>query len=679
MANEGKPDYTPDSKKIDLYEGLSKRIAREVEQGLIFDLDLTAELKQSGIVSSFVFKKKMNSIIVTLNHNYNGKVVISPINNTDWSKTQDNFEKRLKNRRVDKDHILQLSDVLDNNHERILRTFDDDSDKQQKEKLPITRTKKYTKDDTSSFEDWYSKLVQKYQDLYDVVNDNLPNLWHSLEFELAILKILNIKDCTLPFAGIVLGRPSSLKTVGIELFRKETDHTYYTDSFSAKSFVSHSMGVPKEQLQEIDMLPKIKNKCFLTPELAPTFAAKDDDLVQVLGIMTRILDGHGYESDTGAHGHRGYNEKMMFTWIGAAVDIPYKVHKLLTTLGPKLYFLRVPKVDNNSISDEDYYSQVNITDFGNKIRDIEVALFDYLDWFDICPNLISDEEEPSPPKIQWDFDRNEKQAVIDIIKLARLLAYLRGVVPTWHTQDTQGSEYAYGLPIIEEPDRAMTVLYNLARGHALSRGRNYVTMEDIPLIVKVVLSTASIERVTIFDLLLADEGKLTTSQIEVSLNVSKPTALRTMTELKALGLVDMDEVKESKNDQVYSVMQIKLKDYFNWFLEDEFKRLREGFKPTDNNNDSGSENNEKIVVTKGENFLTQLSVKGEEEQRKEKTPLSDIKNNDYSCYYCDYQTNNNKDYERHVVNIHGLGHPCYPTKPDMEKFSLKPQGKEWEK
>jgi hypothetical protein len=37
------------------------------------------------------------------------------------------------------------------------------------------------------------------------------------------------------------------------------------------------MGVAKEQLQEIDMLPKIKNKLFLTPELAPTFAAKEDD------------------------------------------------------------------------------------------------------------------------------------------------------------------------------------------------------------------------------------------------------------------------------------------------------------------------------------------------------------------------------------------------------------------
>jgi hypothetical protein len=34
--------------------------------------------------------------------------------------------------------------------------------------------------------------------------------------------------------------------------------------------------VPREQLVEIDMLPKIKNKCFLTPELAPTFASNDD-------------------------------------------------------------------------------------------------------------------------------------------------------------------------------------------------------------------------------------------------------------------------------------------------------------------------------------------------------------------------------------------------------------------
>jgi hypothetical protein len=147
------------------------------------------------------------------------------------------------------------------------------------------------------------------------------------------------------------------------------------------SFVSYSTAVPREQLEEIDMLPRIKDKLFLTPELAPTFAAKDDDLIQVLGIMTRILDGHGYESDTGAHGHRGYNERMMFVWIGAAVEIPRKVHKHLTTLGPKLYFLRLSSFNK---SEDDYYKQLG-DDFEAKIKEIRDALFEYLKYFEIRP------------------------------------------------------------------------------------------------------------------------------------------------------------------------------------------------------------------------------------------------------------------------------------------------------
>src|SRR5207237_2482325 len=121
-----------------------------------------------------------------------------------------------------------------------------------------------------------------------------------------------------------------------------------------------------------------------------------------------------------------------------------------------------------------------------------------------------------------------------------LLAKLRGVVPTWETKDTQGSEYAYSIATIEDSSRAITQLKNLAKGHGLSQGRNHITLQDIPLIVQVVLSTASLERVTIFDLLISNKGTLTTSQITASLNTTNPTARRTMTELKALGLVDMD-------------------------------------------------------------------------------------------------------------------------------------------
>ena len=423
-----------------------------------------------------------------------------------------------------------------------------------------------------SSEDWQLELVSKYRNLRNTCNDDLPGLWDSLEFELAIQKILNIADCTLPFAGIVLGRPSSLKTVGIELFRK-WHSVFYTDSFSAKSMVSHGPAVKKEELANIDMLPKIKNKFLLTPELSPTFAKKDDDLIEILGILTRILDGHGYESDTGAHGHRGYNEPTMFVWAGAAVDIPYKVHKYLGTLGPKLYFLRLP---NNSHSEADYYNNLDL-DFGDKLSRIRTALFDYLEWFESCPNMIDDlvdglHRQSELKKMTWDFGKNEELPKRYIIKLAILLSHLRGVVTTWgDTSDSQGLDYAYALAMVEDPSRAITQLMNLARGHALSQGRNYITIQDIPLIIKVVFSTASHERVRIFELLIEHQGKLSTSIITDSLNTSNNTAKRTMAEFKAVGLVTV------RNLTGYSgspEKQIMLKEEFDWFLSEDFSSVR---------------------------------------------------------------------------------------------------------
>ena len=107
----------------------------------------------------------------------------------------------------------------------------------------------------------------------------------------------------------------------------------------------------RNKLKKIDLLPKIRNKLFLTSELSPMFSVKDDDLIEVLGLLTRIADGQGYESDSGAQGHRGYSGTMMYCWLGAAVDIPRKVFKLLGTLGPKLYFFRMPWVP---VKEEEY-------------------------------------------------------------------------------------------------------------------------------------------------------------------------------------------------------------------------------------------------------------------------------------------------------------------------------------
>ena len=58
--------------------------------------------------------------------------------------------------------------------------------------------------------------------------------------------------------------------------------------------------------------------------------------------------------------------------------------------------------------------------------------------------------------------------------------------------------------------------------------------------------------------------------------MSSPTARRTMTELKAVGLVDFEETTNETAEK-----EIELKSEFHWFLDDEFAKLRGKFVPTD--------------------------------------------------------------------------------------------------
>jgi hypothetical protein len=353
-----------------------------------------------------------------------------------------------------------------------------------------------------------------------------------------------------------------------------------------------------------DLIEEVEE--YKAPELAPIFSARDEDLLQMLSILTSVLDGHGFESDTGAQGHRGYNEDIMFTWLGAVVDIPFRVHKQLSQLGAKLYFYRLPKVKHE---EDDYFNQKS-DDFAKKVQAISQSLNEYLDYFDANPS-ITFEAENKLPKVQLDETKDEDLAYRYIIRLGMLLAPLRAIVPTWETKDTQGSEYAYGIAIVEDPSRAITQLRNLARGHALSKGRNYIKVEDIPMLIKVVLSTCSIERQTIFEILLEHGGVMTTSQIVDSFNITSPTARRTMTELKATGLVSMYGVSPG----TYNLeKEISLKPEFKWFLSDDFKTLKEKYPLStiiyDNDNDNNSDKNNGTL--RGENSFNQNDYSTEE-------------------------------------------------------------------
>lgn len=512
-----------------------------------------------------------------------------------------------------------------------------------KENLSSISPHQYRVEQESNYEEWSSILREKYKNLQKITNDSFKGLWESLEFELSVQKILNIKDCTLPFAGIILGPSGGNKTLGLELFRL-SKNVFYTDSFSARSFVSHSTSVKREDLEKIDLLPRIKDRFFLTPELSPLFGKKDEELMDTLSIITRIVDGHGFESDTGAHGHRGYPEDIMFTWIGASVDITWRVHKCLGTLGPKLYFFRLSLIEKE---DDEYVNQMENDDFNIKLPQVRDVLTDYLEYFDRCPKSII---VNGLTKIQWDNSKDDKKTSKIILRLGKLLATLRALVTTYETEDTQGLGYGYNLANKEDPQRAMTQLRNLARSHALSQGRNYLTLQDMPLLIKVVFSTASIERVRIFELLREYNGKLTTSQIAGSLNMSNNTAKRTMAEFIAIGLVDLDEIENREK-------RITLKDKFDWFLSDDFQ-----------------------VVRKIPPYYSDLEEDKEaldNHNRYENERLMGVFSYDFTCYQCKFQTDSKSDYQTHWIKS---GHPgsCYPGIADIERHGWERQGKEWE-
>ena len=52
----------------------------------------------------------------------------------------------------------------------------------------------------------------------------------------------------------------------------------------------------------------------------------------------------------------------------------------------------------------------------------------------------------------------------------------------------------------------------------------------------------------------------------------------------------------------------------------------------------------------------------------------------FKCYHpgCDFQTNDEKDYERHSALKHLENPLLYPSRYEIEKYGLTPQGKEWE-
>jgi hypothetical protein len=124
--------------------------------------------------------------------------------------------------------------------------------------------------------------------------------------------------------------------------------------------------------------------------------------------------------------------------IGAAVDIPYKVYKYLGYLGPKLYFLRLSKMNK---TEDDFVNEMGQDEYPVKFAKVREALNDYLNIFASCPDMSDDVDEAMNRishlrKMAWSKKDDDKKTSRLIVRLAMLLSHLSGCYDFWRYRGT---------------------------------------------------------------------------------------------------------------------------------------------------------------------------------------------------------------------------------------------------
>jgi len=358
-----------------------------------------------------------------------------------------------------------------------------------------------------------------------IILDNFPGLWETVDLCLSVISINKLKHWTDPVNINLVGPPSSQKTTAISFFYGIEGLTYKSDSFTPKAFVSHSATVEKDKLEEIDLLPKIRDKCFLTPELGPIFGKRKEDLLELIGILTRVFDGEGLETDSGSQGHRGYSGEYLFTMVGATTPLPKTAWNIMSKMGSRMFFFGVPhdKVDDDYLSgiiDQD-------KDYGGKIQKCKEATKRMLF------SIFSDGKKRT---IDWKNSDNDTKICGVLINAARMMCKLRASIQVW--DDDYTKEVYFESPQIEQPMRIINILLNLAKGHAITCGRTYVNLEDMDMMPNLLINTMPEDRTGLFLALLSDpDTPLKIDQIAIKMNTSEKIARKALKTFEVLGIV----------------------------------------------------------------------------------------------------------------------------------------------
>jgi hypothetical protein len=349
---------------------------------------------------------------------------------------------------------------------------------------------------------------------------------------------LFINGITQPISLFLLGDPSTKKSTLLEIMRG-LDRVLWSDIFSPASFVSGA-----RDIEGGDLLPRLRNRCLITPELGVLF--KDRNLPQTLGLLTRLLDGMGYVRHTG-FGEVGVHENVRFNWCAAIVKIQPKIWDLLGHLGHRLLFLHLEN-DSESVEAVENRLVRMITedrDYNEKLSICRLATISYFQKI----------QARYPNGVTWNIAMDEQSAKQLIVRAALMLKSLRGTIDPKDATNT----------IFEEPTRLTQSFYNICRGYALMHDRTHVTVNDVESILAVMLDSAPPERKKLLLALLEQNGEIDADQyMEMSKHGYK-RVLDDFTNFETLNIVEF--VQDN------TVKKIKLKPEFSWLLDKKILKM----------------------------------------------------------------------------------------------------------
>ncbi len=388
-----------------------------------------------------------------------------------------------------------------------------------------------------------------------VVEENFPGLWPAVALGLSTAATLLLKDSANPVALIYVGGPSTSKTTVADLF---ADHPncYVSDNFTPASFVSHAANVGRKKLDSVDLLPRIKHKVLVTPELAPIFRGKEDDLVNTFKIITRVLDGQGLMTDSGTHGRRGYRGDYLFAWLGATTPFDPKVWRVMAQLGSRLFFWGMD--DQEEVTVEELVESEDEVPYSQRLDHCKRALHEFL------TNLFK--AHGGVRSIQW-RPREDCCTVKEwIARFAKVLAAMRS--EPVREADPDRAAPGFVPPKREQPRRAYAILCNLARGHALVHGRSHLSLDDLPLVARVTVCSMPTECARVFEAAVKKGEPLAVADVQAALGVKHPeTARKVMKDLDQRGVMEYTEEGLGKP------ALLRFRPEWDWCSSREFRAL----------------------------------------------------------------------------------------------------------